>query len=60
MTDAFRSSPWIVIGSSRSDMPHGDFREMARKAIEEFSRRKPDEKVLTKLLSVRARVVSAQ
>jgi glucose-6-phosphate 1-dehydrogenase len=40
-----------LIGSSRSDMPHGDFREMARNAIVEFSRRKPDEKVLEKLLA---------
>jgi glucose-6-phosphate 1-dehydrogenase len=39
-----------LIGSSRSDMPHGDFQEMARKAILEFSRRNPDEKVLDKLL----------
>jgi len=39
-----------LVGCSRSDMPHGDFREMARNAIEEFSRRKPDEKVLSKLL----------
>jgi glucose-6-phosphate 1-dehydrogenase len=39
-----------LIGCSRSDMPHGDFREMARNAIEQFSRRKPDEEVLTRLL----------
>jgi len=39
-----------LVGCSRSDMPHGDFREMARNAIMEFSRRKPDEKVLSKLL----------
>jgi glucose-6-phosphate 1-dehydrogenase len=39
-----------LIGSSRSDMPHGDFREMARDAIREFSRRKPDEKVLAALI----------
>jgi glucose-6-phosphate 1-dehydrogenase len=39
-----------LIGSSRSDMPHGDFQEMARNAIEQFSRRKPDPKVLDKLL----------
>ncbi len=39
-----------LIGSSRSDMPHGDFREMARNAIREFSRRKPDEKVLSALI----------
>jgi glucose-6-phosphate 1-dehydrogenase len=39
-----------LIGSSRSDMPHGDFRAMAREAILQFSRREPDEKVLDKLL----------
>jgi glucose-6-phosphate 1-dehydrogenase len=39
-----------LIGSSRSDMPHGDFREMARNAIREFSRREPDEKVLSALI----------
>ena len=39
-----------LIGSSRSDMPHGDFQEMARDAIVQFSRRKPDEKVLAGLL----------
>jgi glucose-6-phosphate 1-dehydrogenase len=40
-----------LIGSSRSDMPHGDFREMAREAIVEHSRRQPDEKVLDELLA---------
>ena len=39
-----------LIGSSRSDMPHGDFQEMARNAIQQFSRRKPDPQVLEKLL----------
>jgi glucose-6-phosphate 1-dehydrogenase len=39
-----------LVGSSRSDMPHGDFREMARTAIRQFSRRKPDEKVLAALI----------
>jgi glucose-6-phosphate 1-dehydrogenase len=39
-----------LIGSSRSDMPHGDFREMARDAIREFSRREVDEKVLAALI----------
>jgi glucose-6-phosphate 1-dehydrogenase len=39
-----------LIGSSRSDMPHGDFREMARDAIREFSRRTPDEQVLSALI----------
>ena len=39
-----------LVGSSRSDMPHGDFRELARNSILEFSRREPDEKVLDALL----------
>jgi glucose-6-phosphate 1-dehydrogenase len=39
-----------LIGSSRSDMPHDDFRELARKSILEFSRREVDEKVLDALL----------
>jgi glucose-6-phosphate 1-dehydrogenase len=39
-----------LIGSSRSDMPHGDFREMARDAIRQFSRRQPDEQVLSALI----------
>jgi glucose-6-phosphate 1-dehydrogenase len=39
-----------LIGSSRSDMPHGDFQDMARDAIVQFSRRKPDEKVLAGLV----------
>jgi glucose-6-phosphate 1-dehydrogenase len=39
-----------LIGVSRSDMPHGDFRAMAQEAIREFSRREPDEAVLEKLL----------
>jgi glucose-6-phosphate 1-dehydrogenase len=39
-----------LIGSSRSDMPHGDYRELARAAILQFSRRTPDEKVVEKLL----------
>jgi glucose-6-phosphate 1-dehydrogenase len=39
-----------LIGSSRSDMPHGDFRELARDAIRRFSRRKPDERVLSALI----------
>jgi glucose-6-phosphate 1-dehydrogenase len=41
---------FFLVGCSRSDMPHGDFREMAIEAIKEFSRRKPDEKVLDALL----------
>ncbi|MEA2255245.1 MAG: glucose-6-phosphate 1-dehydrogenase, partial [Solirubrobacteraceae bacterium] len=39
-----------LIGVSRSDMPHGDYREMATGAIRQFSRRTPDEAVLEKLL----------
>jgi glucose-6-phosphate 1-dehydrogenase len=39
-----------LIGVSRSDMPHGDFRAMAVDAIKQFSRREPDESVLEKLL----------
>jgi len=39
-----------LIGVSRSDMPHGDFREMAIEAINEFSRQPPDQKVLEALL----------
>jgi glucose-6-phosphate 1-dehydrogenase len=39
-----------LIGVSRSDMPHGDFRAMAAEAIKQFSRREPDESVLEKLL----------
>ncbi|HEX2160939.1 MAG TPA: glucose-6-phosphate dehydrogenase [Thermoleophilaceae bacterium] len=39
-----------LVGSSRSDMPHGDFREMARDAIRQYSRRKPDETVLAALI----------
>jgi glucose-6-phosphate 1-dehydrogenase len=39
-----------LIAVSRSDIPHADYREMARQAIMEHSRRKPDEQVLSKLL----------
>jgi glucose-6-phosphate 1-dehydrogenase len=39
-----------LIGVSRSDMPHGDFRAMAVEAIKQFSRREPNEAVLEKLL----------
>jgi glucose-6-phosphate 1-dehydrogenase len=41
---------FFLVGCSRSDMPHGDFRDLAIEAIREFSRRKPDEKVLDALL----------
>jgi len=40
-----------LIGVSRSDKPHEDYRAEAREAIEKFSRRKPDEKVLDTLLA---------
>jgi glucose-6-phosphate 1-dehydrogenase len=39
-----------LIAVSRSDIPHGDYREMAEKSIEEHSRRQPDPQVLEKLL----------
>jgi len=39
-----------LIGVSRSDMPHGDFRAQAAEAIRQFSRREPDDSVLDKLL----------
>src|SRR3954470_10416226 len=40
-----------LIGVSRSDMPDDEFREEARQAITEFSRRTPDDKVLSALLA---------
>jgi glucose-6-phosphate 1-dehydrogenase len=39
-----------LIAISRSDIPHGDYRSMARESIKQFSRRTPDEQVLDKLL----------
>jgi glucose-6-phosphate 1-dehydrogenase len=39
-----------LIGVSRSDMPHDDYRQMAKESIMQFSRRQPDEKVLDRLL----------
>ncbi len=39
-----------LVGVSRGDMPHGDFREMAIEAIARFSRRTPDKDVLEHLL----------
>ena len=39
-----------LIGSSRSDMPHGDFRDLTRESVESHSRRKPDEKVLEEMI----------
>ena len=40
-----------LIGVSRSDMPHGDFRDLAIDAIKSFSRREPDADVLERLLA---------
>jgi glucose-6-phosphate 1-dehydrogenase len=39
-----------LIAISRSDIPHGDYRQMARESIAQHSRRPPDEQVLDKLL----------
>jgi glucose-6-phosphate 1-dehydrogenase len=39
-----------LIAISRSDVPHDDYRQMARDSIKQFSRRPPDEQVLDKLL----------
>jgi glucose-6-phosphate 1-dehydrogenase len=39
-----------LIAVSRSDIPHDDYRAMARESIEKHSRRKPDDQVLAKLL----------
>ncbi len=39
-----------LIAVSRSDIPHDDYRAMAKESIEKFSRRKPDPDVLAKLL----------
>ncbi len=39
-----------LIGVSRSDIPHGDFQDMARESITQFSRRAADEQVLSRLL----------
>jgi glucose-6-phosphate 1-dehydrogenase len=39
-----------LIGVSRSDHAHEEFRQMAEEAIKEFSRREPDAAVLDKLL----------
>src|SRR6184192_1160821 len=41
---------FFLVGCSRSDMPHEDFRALATEAINEFSRRPPDPKVLDALL----------
>jgi glucose-6-phosphate 1-dehydrogenase len=42
---------FYLIGVSRSDMPHGDYRDMAIEAIKSFSRREPDPDVLERLLA---------
>jgi glucose-6-phosphate 1-dehydrogenase len=39
-----------LIGVSRSDIPHDDYRAMMRESIVKYSRRKPDDQVLDKLL----------
>jgi glucose-6-phosphate 1-dehydrogenase len=39
-----------LIGVSRSDIPHDDYRSMMRESIQKYSRRKPDDQVLDKLL----------
>src|SRR5919198_3290433 len=39
-----------LIAVSRADVPHEDYRDMARESIAQFSRRPPDEQVLSKLL----------
>jgi glucose-6-phosphate 1-dehydrogenase len=39
-----------LIAISRSDIPHDDYRQMARESIGAHSRRQPDEQVLGKLL----------
>jgi glucose-6-phosphate 1-dehydrogenase len=39
-----------LVAVSRSDIPHDDYRQMARESIQKYSRRKPDDQVLDKLL----------
>jgi glucose-6-phosphate 1-dehydrogenase len=39
-----------LISVSRSDIPNDDYRAMAKESVAEFSRRKPDEQVLDRLL----------
>ncbi|HEV3377052.1 MAG TPA: glucose-6-phosphate dehydrogenase [Thermoleophilaceae bacterium] len=39
-----------LIAVSRSDIPHDDYRQMARESIAQHSRREPDDQVLDKLL----------
>ncbi len=40
-----------LIAVSRSDIPHDDYRGMAKESIVKYSRRKPDDQVLDKLLA---------
>jgi glucose-6-phosphate 1-dehydrogenase len=40
-----------LIAVSRSDIPHDDYRSMMRESIGKYSRRKPDDQVLDKLLA---------
>jgi glucose-6-phosphate 1-dehydrogenase len=40
-----------LIGSSRGELSDDEFRDLARESIQQFSRRKPDEKVLEALLT---------
>jgi glucose-6-phosphate 1-dehydrogenase len=40
-----------LIAVSRSDIPHEDYRAMMRESIVKYSRRKPDDQVLDKLLA---------
>jgi len=47
-----------LIGTARRDMPDEDFRNFARESISKYSRRHPDDKVLSSLLS-RMRYVGA-
>src|SRR5215211_7212815 len=39
-----------LIAVSRSDIPHEDYRAMMRESVQKYSRRKPDDQVLDKLL----------
>jgi glucose-6-phosphate 1-dehydrogenase len=42
---------FALIGTARSEMTDDEFRDSAIESIKQFSRRQPDEKVLTKLLT---------
>ena len=41
---------FYLVGTSRSEMTHDEFRDRAREAITRYSRRRPDERVLEALL----------